>query len=127
MKLDEAVAKFIELRDERDALKKRQAAEVAVITEKMDRIQNAILKLFQKTGQKSAKTAAGTPYMQTRVSASVVDREAFLEFVRSNEAYDFLENRVNKTAVQQHMDDHEEPPPGVKVSTMQVINVTRSK
>jgi len=127
MKLDEAVAKFIELRDERDALKKRHSAELKVITDKMERIQGAIMRLFQKTGQDSAKTAAGTPYLQTRVSASVADRDAFLKFVRENDAYEFLENRVSKTAVQQFMEEREEVPPGVKVTTMQVLNVTRSK
>lgn len=127
MKLDEAVAKFIQLRDERDALKKRHSAELEGITAKMERIETAIMRLFQKTGQKSAKTTAGTPYLQTRVSASVADRDAFLKFVRENDAYEFLENRVNKTAVQQFMEEREEVPPGVKVTTMQVLNVTRSK
>lgn len=127
MKLDEAVAKFIELRDERDALKKRHSRELEAITDKMDRIQNAILKLFQRTGQKSARTTAGTPYIQTRVSASVADRDAFLQFVRDNDAFEFLENRVSKTAVQQYMEEREETPPGVKVTTMQVINITRGK
>jgi hypothetical protein len=126
-KLDSVVAKYIALRDERDALKKRQAAEVAVITDQMDRIEAAIMKFFLKSGQNSARTKSGTPYIQTRVAASVADRDAFLAFVQQEGAFEFLENRVNKTAVQQYMEDNEEAPPGIKVTSTQVLNITRSK
>lgn len=127
IKLDTVVAKYIALRDERDALKKRQAVELAAITDQMDRIEAAIHKFLQKTGQTSARTTAGTPYIQTRVSATVADRDEFFAFVRENDAFEFLENRVNKTAVQQYMEDNEETPPGIKVTSTQVVNITRSK
>lgn len=123
VKLDDVVRKYVELRRERDAMKKRHKEELEPLTEKMERIETAIMKFFQKTGQNSAKTDHGTPYIQKRVSATVADRDAFLAFVMENESLEFLENRVNKTAVQQYMEDNEEVPPGIKVSTQQVINI----
>jgi len=126
-KLNAAVKKYLDLRDERDAIKQRHKEELAGITDQMKKIEFAIQKFFHKTGQKSAKTDAGTPYLQTRVTATVADPEQFFAFVRDTDGFDFLENRANKTAVQAYMEEHDEPPPGVRVTTQQVVNINRSK
>ena len=81
---------------------------------------------FNETGQESAKTEHGTAYKATRMSTKVSDRDAFLNFVRENEAWEFLESRANKTAVTAYMEENEDVPPGVDVSRISTINIRRS-
>lgn len=127
MNIDEAVAAYVKLRDKRDALKRQHKEELVPYTEKMDRIEAAILNFFNKTGQNSCRTNHGTPYKSDTLSATVADRESFLGFVRENEAYHFLENRVKKEAVVEYEQEHGEYPPGIKTSVVTKINVNRSK
>lgn len=127
MNLDEAVEKYIALRDKKDALVRKHKEELKPYNERMDKIEAAILGLFNKTGQNSARTNHGTPYRSDVLSASVADRDAFLDFVRENEAWHFLENRVTKKAVQEYEQEHGEYPPGIKTSVTTKININRSK
>lgn len=125
MNLDQVTELYIKLRDKKAQLKKKHDAELAPINEKMDKIENAILALFIKTGQTSSKTPHGTPYISNRVSATVADRDAFIPFVVANKAYDFLTNAVVKSAVEAYIEETGEPPPGIKISSMQTINIRR--
>lgn len=127
MNIDQAAELYIKLRQKKALLKKKHDAELAPINEKMGKIENAILAYFQKTGQTSAKTPHGTPYITTRTSATVDDREAFIPFVVANKAYEFLTNAVKKEAVEEYMKETGELPPGVKISSMQAVNFRSSK
>lgn len=127
MNLDEAVEKYIKLRDKKDELARKHKEELRPYNERMSKIENAILALFNKTGQTSAKTSHGTPYKSDVLSASVADRDAFLEFVQENNAWHFLENRVTKKAVQEYEQEHGEYPPGIKTAVVTKININRSR
>lgn len=125
MKLNDAIAAYVKLRDAKAALKKKHDEAAKPITEKMEKLENAILKAFQATGQESAKTSAGTAYKTTKSSATVADRDAFLEFVRAEGAWEFLENRVSKSAVEEYRQAHEALPPGVNYSSVVSLGVRR--
>jgi len=125
MKLDEAIAAYVKLRDAKAQLKKQHDEKAAGIKEKMDLLEGAILKAFQSTGTESARTASGTAYIKTTTSATIADRDVFLKFVRENDAWEFLENRVNKTAVDEYRREHQDVPPGVNFSAMVTLGVRR--
>lgn len=125
MKTSEAIALYIRLRDKKSEIKDRHTKELAPLDEKMQKIEAALQKRFNKLGEESARTTAGTAFVSRQLAGKVVDRDAFLEFVKENDAYDFLENKVNTTAVQQYIDEHEEPPPGIDVNIRRRINVRR--
>lgn len=126
MNLGQVTELYLKLRAKDAQMKKRHSEERKPILEKMEKIENAILAHFQKTGQTSSKTDYGTPYISTRDSATVADREAFLAFVIEGGNLHFLESKANKTAVKEYMEEHEEPPPGVKYTSEQKINVRSS-
>jgi hypothetical protein len=92
----------------------------------MDKTEAAILDLFGKLNIDSAKCEAGTAYKATRTSATVADMDAFLEFVRENDAWQFLEKRVAKTQVDEYVTATKTLPPGINYSAQAVINVRRS-
>lgn len=126
MKLDELITKYIKLRDAKQELEAAHKQEVSRFTKAMTKIEQALLAEFTETGQESAKTSAGTAYLSTRTSAKVVSRDEFFDFVRGQEAWAFLESRVNKTAVEEYMAEHDELPPGVDVTRSLTVNIRRS-
>lgn len=126
MKSADAVAKYIELRDKKSELKKQHDAKVAKIDDALKKIEAAFLRQFSETGQQSAKFGAGTVFIKQRTSDKVFDREAFLDFVKEHDAFDFIENRVNKSALDQFVEDNNDLPPGVTRNTESVINIRRS-
>ena len=127
MKLSEAVTLYIQLRDKKAQMKSDFDASVAPINDKMDKLEAKLLDVFNKTGMDSVKTEFGTAYTAVRTTASVADREAFMEFVKANEEWSLLEVRASKTAIEQFRDSNDnELPPGVNMRSERVVNIRRS-
>ena len=91
----------------------------------MDEIEAEMMTFLNQTGQESSKTAAGTFFKKTTTSAKVADRDIFIAFVMEHDATNFLENRVNKTAVEEYIAEHGELPPGIDVTRITSVSVNR--
>lgn len=126
MQLDELIRKYLKIRDAKAEREAAHKEDMKRFTSALTKIEQLLLKEFNETGQDSAKTKSGTAYRSTRTSAKVADRDSFLAFVRDTEGWDFLESRVNKTAVEAFMEENGELPPGVDVSRAVTINIRRS-
>lgn len=127
MKLSEAVTLYIQLRDKKAQMKSDFDASVAPLNEKMDKLEAKLLDVFNKTGMDSVKTEHGTAYTAVRTTASVADREAFMEFVKANEEWSLIEVRAAKTAIEQFRDNNDnELPPGINIRSERVVNIRRS-
>lgn len=126
MKLSEAVEMYIKMRDKKAEMKADFDASIAPLNEKMEKLEAKLLDVFNKTGMDSVKTEFGTAYATTRSTASIADREVFMDYVKANEEWSLLEARVSKTAVEQFRSIHDDLPPGVNVRTERVVNVRRS-
>jgi hypothetical protein len=126
MKLSEAIALYIQVRDEKAALKKQFTAATEGLDLKLKKLESMFLKAFEKSGQTSAKADTGTAFIKERVSDKVVDREAYIAFLKAEGAYDMIESRVNKTALDEYIEEHEDLPPGITRSVERTINVRRA-
>lgn len=127
MKLSEAVSLYIQLRDQKAQMKAEFDEQVAPLQAKMDKLEAKLLEVFNQTGMDSVKTEFGTAYSTVRTTASVADRESFMDFVKANEEWALLEVRVSKTAVEQFRSANDnELPPGVNIREERVVNVRRS-
>lgn len=127
MKLSEAVTLYIQLRDKKAEMKSDFDASVAPINEKMEKLEAKLLDVFNKTGMDSVKTEHGTAYTAVRTTASVADREAFMEFVKANEEWSLIEVRAAKTAIEQFRDNNDDAlPPGINIRSERVVNIRRS-
>lgn len=127
MKLSEAVSLYIQLRDKKAQMKAEFDQQVAPVQEKMDKLEAKLLDVFNQTGMDSVKTEFGTAYATTRSSASVADRDTFMDFVKANEEWALLEVRVSKTAVDQFRSANDnELPPGINIREERVVNIRRS-
>lgn len=126
MKLSEAVSIYIKMRDKKAQMKAEFDASIAPLNEKMEKLEAKLLDIFNKTGMDSVKTEFGTAYTTTRVTASVADREVFMNYVKDKEEWSLLEVRAAKTAVEQFRSIHDDLPPGISMREERVVNVRRS-
>lgn len=126
MKLSELVGKYIELRDKKSQIKSEYEAKVAKLDETLSQIEGALLKTFDAAGMDSVKTEFGTAYTTVQTMATVADPDVFRQFVKENDAWEMLQNRVSKTAVEQYKAVHDEIPPGLNWREERVVNIRRA-
>jgi hypothetical protein len=117
---------FIGLRDRRATRKAEYDADDSSDKDKQNKIEVEFLRRFNDRGIDNVSSREfGTAYRSTRSSATVADFEVFLTHVRTKEAWELLERRVNKKAVQEFRDEHDDLPPGVNWTEAQVVNFRR--
>jgi len=127
MKLSDAVGLYVKLRDQKAKMKAEYQDAVAPIQEKMDKLEAKLLEVFNTTGMDSIKTEFGTAYTSTRTTASVADRDVFMNYVKANEEWSLMEVRASDTAVQQFREASDgDLPPGINLSVKRTINIRRS-
>jgi len=123
---DKLVAAFVQLRDQRA---QRKAAFTNADNDdkaKQEKIESILLQRFEKDGLESVRTGFGTAYKATKSSATVADKETFLQHVRDNGAWELLEARCSKDAVKQYRAEHNDLPPGINWYEEVGINIRRS-
>lgn len=126
-KEDVLVSKYIRLRDLKDRAKAEYDEKVSKVEIVMEQIEADLMTFLNASGLESARAASGTFFKRTTTSAKVADRDTFLHFVIENDALNFLESRVNKTAVEEYIAEHKEVPPGIDVTRITTISVNRPK
>lgn len=126
MKVSEVVSHYIALRDQKAAIKAEYDAKVSKIDKTLDTIEAKLLEVFAQTGMDSVRTANGTAYTTVRTSASVADREVFMNYVKSHDEWPLLEVRASKTGIEQFKEMNQDLPPGVNWREERVVNIRRS-
>ena len=127
MKLNEVVAKYIELRDMKAELQHNYKFKAAKIDEQLDKIEAKLLEVFDSSGMDSCKTEFGTAYTTTKTMASVADPETFFNYVVENQEWALLEKRAAKLAVEQFKEQNGDLPPGINWREERVVNIRRSQ
>lgn len=123
--VEQVIAKYRELRTVKDAMEADHKAALAPIKGQLEKLESWLMAKAQEDGVSSFKTDAGTAFLTTSESATVADWDTTLTFIREQGAYEFLDKRVNKTAVREYVDVHGTPPPGVNFSSRVSINVRK--
>lgn len=127
MNYETAAKKYIELRDEVEQLERECKSAVADKKKLMGEIATWFQMKAQSDGLKTVPTTCGTVYWSTHSSAKVSDPDLFIEFVKSEGAWDLMETRAAKVAVKSYIEGHGEPPPGVSFSSVSVFNLKQVK
>lgn len=126
MNTDQLVEKYVALRDKKAEIKKRQTEELSRYDLAMSQLEAMMLDILNATGAESMRTNSGTMFKTMRTSTKVMDWSATLEFIKTNNAWDLLEARVSKVAVEAIMAETQQPIPGVATNREIVLNVRRS-
>lgn len=128
MKIAEVIAKYLQLRDAKEAADKAHKETMKkAYGEPMEKIEAAFLKHFNTSGQTSTSSkGVGTAYISTRNSDTIKDRDAFLKFVEDTGRLDFLDARVSKSALDDYIEKEGDLPPGVSRITQRTVNIKRA-
>lgn len=123
--LDDVVAAYIRLRDQKGTEKKIYEDRIAAIDHSLDQLETYLLSTLQQSGVESIRTQSGTAYINNRVTYSVKDWAATREFIVQNELWDLLEARVSKDGVDYYAEQTNTLPPGVNRNVFTKIGVRR--
>lgn len=123
--VDDVIATYMKLRDQKAAIEGEVKEKVAAIKIKMEKLESWIKEKADAEGVTSFKTKHGTAFLTTTDYANVADWDAVLTFIQENEAYDMLEKRVSKTAVRGYIDQQKAVPPGINYGTKLEVNVRK--
>lgn len=125
-KISNVVAKYMELRRLKESIDEEYKQKLGKVRDAMDMLESHFLKYFDSTGQTQIKTDDATVFVKTNDYAQVADWDAVLSFVKENDAYEFLEKRVSKTAVRDYIDDNKQVPPGINYGSKLSVNVRKA-
>lgn len=126
MNYEEAAAKYVALRNEKERIEREAKTAVAELNSTMQDLENWFTVRAQEEGLTKINTPVGTVYWSTHNSATVADRTALFDFCKESGAWDLIESRASKTAVKSFIEGHGVPPPGVNFSSIQVFNLRKS-
>jgi hypothetical protein len=123
--VDQVVAAYMKLRDQKAVIKKEADEKIDEIETKLDKLEKWIKVKADADGVTSFKTPHGTAFLTTTDFANVEDWDATLNFIKKNDAFDMLERRVSKTAVRAYIELNKSVPAGVNYGTRLDVNVRK--
>lgn len=123
--VDQVVAAYMKLRDQKAAIRKEADEKIDEIETKLDKLEKWIKVKADADGVTSFKTPHGTAFLTTTDFANVEDWDATLNFIKTNDAFDMLERRISKTAVRAYIELNKSVPAGVNYGTRLDVNVRK--
>jgi hypothetical protein len=114
----------------RDKIREKEAAhkeELKPLKDVLDKLSGILSKALADTNSGSIRTDAGTCYKTVRWSASLPDADAFMRFVIATNSFDLMDRKANATAVREYVAEHNAPPPGVNLTSIELVGVKRGK
>lgn len=124
---EKAMRLYFKCKREVDLIEGKAKAEITPIKEKMAMLSEWLETKGREEGLKNIGVeGVGTGYWTTHKSASVADREVFFNFVKETEAWDLLETRASKLAVESYIEGNKQEVPGVNFSQIQVFNIRQA-
>lgn len=125
--VDQVIARYVEIRDEREALAERHKAEMAPLNDALDKIEAWLMAQMNAVGTDQFKSQAGTAFRKTTNRVKVEDWDAILQFIQDNHEWTFLTKALAGDAVKQYAAEHGGAlPPGVALNTVLSVQVRRA-
>lgn len=111
-----AIDGYLKLRKAIDDLKEEQKAAMAPFLDKKLKLEGWLMTQINAAGVTSLSAKGiGTAFLNTTTSVTAEDWAATLQWIKDNDAWEMLEHRVSKSAVQDYIAAHQEIPPGLSV------------
>lgn len=123
---EQKIAKYVEIRDKRDALSEKHKLEMEPINKALDVLEASLMDDLNAMGGDSIKTPVGTAYRSTIMTVKVEDWDSFQYWNTRFGGPEFLVRQVNKTEVKAAMEDGRGCPAGLKIDTIHNLNVRRA-
>jgi uncharacterized protein YjaZ len=118
---------YIRIRDAKAKLKLEYDTEDKKFTEQMDTIKRALLDHCKEHGVDSVRTASGLFYRSTKTRYWTGDWQAMHAFIMEHSLPEFLEKRLNQTAVKAYIEENPEITlPALNVDSEYSISVRKA-
>lgn len=117
---------YIKIRDFKKSAEDEFKKSMTRVLQAMDKLEAELLDELNKAGVNSMSGASGVAYVNTVMSATVENRENFLDHVRKTKMWEALDVKANKTFVKEYIEEHGESLPGLKVTQVKTVGVRRS-
>ena len=121
--LKEAGEGYVKLRNQKKEIEKRHKEELAPLNEAMKKLEAFMLAGLNEQGLENFGAAGATVYKSTRSNVKTECWEDFFEFVKQNEAWEFLTRKPVASLVKDYLEEYKRLPPGVSISSEVVIGV----
>lgn len=117
---------YIKIRNKKSELSAAFKEEDKKLSDAMDAVKAQLLDYCKDQNVESVRTEAGLVYRTVKTRYWTSDWEAMHRFVLENEAPEFLEKRLNQTAVKEFLAENPETvPPGLNVDSEYVLSVRK--
>lgn len=121
----ELMALYVKLRDTIEAKNKEFKEEQAKRVSLMEQIEGVILERLNERKTTSTASDEFVAFKEPVTYCGVSDWDQVLAWVLEEAQYHFLNHSVNKNAVREYLDEHDDPPPGVKWTEETSLKIRR--
>lgn len=124
----EMVEEYINLRDAKDAAKKKFDEWLKQnVTSRMEELENILLQKLNDLGIDSITAKGkGTVYKKLTTSVTTADASEFRRHVIGIEAWDLVDWRPSKTAINELVESNEPLPPGINRTGFFTVGIRKS-
>lgn len=120
------VSAYLKIRDAKTALTRKFEEEKADLDNKLELLEQRLLRFLNENKMDSAKAGPATFYKQMEITPAGSDWDRFYKWVVKNDAFEALERRIKKTFIKEYMEANDGAiPPGVTVHREFVVRVRR--
>ena len=126
LNVEQLVKAYIKMRDARQQLLREFDEADDRIKQQQDVVQQALLELCKETGTDGLKTSAGTVTRTVKTRYWTSDWNSMKNFIKENDAFELLEQRVHQTNMKSFLEDNPNlMPPGMNIDSKYAITVRR--
>lgn len=119
------MALYIRLRDTIEAEGKKFKEEQGKRVTLMEQIEGLLIERLNERQVTSTASDEAVAFLEDVTFCSISNWDEALAFVLESGQYHFLNHSVNKNAVREYLDEHDEPPPGVKWTEEKSLKIRR--
>lgn len=113
---------YVKIRDKRRELEKQ----VADLKEKQDTIGSELLEICKAQGATTIRTEFGTVSKRITKNYWTSDWDSFFKFIKEQDAFSLLQQRINSTNMAQFLEDNPDAyPPGLNADVNQTITILK--
>jgi hypothetical protein len=113
---------YVKIRDKRREIEK-QAAE---LKEQQDIVASQLLEICKEQGAHTIRTEYGTVSRRVAKNYWTNDWDSFYRFVKDNDAFSLLHQRINNTNMAQYLEENPDLlPPGLNADVTQTVTILK--
>jgi len=113
---------YVKIREKRRELSKQDDA----LKEQLDTVASQLLEICKEQGATTIRTEHGTVSRRTTKNFWTSDWESFYKFIKDNDAFSLMFQRINNTNMAQYLEENPDVhPPGLNADVTQSIVIVK--